>query len=685
VSVRWDEDDVPTGGQLGKNDPTEVGGYPVHGVLGDGGMGRVYLCSRPEDGSPVAVKVVRPEYAGDRAFRLRFEQEVETARRVQGKYTVPVLDADPRAEQPWLATAFVPGPSLQQAVERDGPQRPAAVLLLLSEVAEALRSIHAAGVVHRDLKPANVILSPSGPKVIDFGIARATEVTSITATGMIPGTPAYMAPEHLRGGQVTPAGDVFALGVLANFAATGRLAFGGGGDMSVPYRILQEPPDLTGCPEPLRAIVSRCLDKDPLRRPAPEEVVRLCAGALLAALTVSDDTEVVRPAGPRVRSRRGWLVPCAIAATVAVIGGVLLVDPLGLRSPEFSGAEPGGASRTPASSTSTSQVPIQCAGKQYLEGGGDSDQVLVIDKFKEAYGKRCAGAKVQYKTDLSKNGIKEFAAGNLDFAGSDYPLPAGTGELAQATARCQGNPPWHLPMVIKPTAIIYHLDGVPDLTLTGEVAAKIFNGTIRTWNDQAIRALNGSASLPDQPIQVFHLAKNYRDNAIFQSYLKLASHGAWTTDTGETFSGATGTEMKNPSDLADKVRARSGAIGYDGWLEGDRGYAVARIDSGAGAVALTRESVANAVPAEKIAGTGNDLVLNLDGIRGAPPAGAYPLVHVSYYIVCSKGNDPAAAAALRAFLTAAATDAQGTLEDTGAVTLSPSLRARMLQAVAAIS
>jgi ABC-type phosphate transport system substrate-binding protein/predicted Ser/Thr protein kinase len=666
VPVRQEENDLPTARQAGKNDPIEIGGYPVHGVLGDGGMGRVYLCSRPGDGSPVAVKVVRPEYAGDREFRRRFEQEVETARRVRGPYTVPVLDADVRAEQPWLATAFVPGPSLQQAVERDGPQRPAAVLLLVSEVAEALRAIHAAGVVHRDLKPANVIVSPSGPKVIDFGIARATEVTSITATGVTPGTPAYMAPEYIRSGQVTPAGDVFSLGVLANFAATGRMAFGGGGDMAVPYRILQEPPDLTGCPEPVRAVVSRCLDKDPLRRPTPDEVIRLCAAAL-----AGPDNTVVVP-----RSRRGWLVAGAIAAVVAVAGGLLLLDPWGSRPAGPSAAEPG---PTPSSASSAAQVSVQCGGKQYLEGRGDSDQVLVIDKFKEAYGKRCAGAKVTYKNDLAKNGIRDFVAGNLDFAGSDHPL---SDELGQVTARCQGNPPWHLPMVIKPMAIIYHLEGVSDLTVSGEVAARIFNGGITRWNDPAIRALNGPVNLPDIPIQVFHLPKNYRDNAVFQSYLKAASHGAWTTDAGEAFTG-TGTEVDS-IDLTDKIRARSGAISYTDWQEGDRGYSTARINSGSGAIPLTSESAGNAIPAAKLAGTGDDLVVNLDSVRADPPADAYPLVHVSYYVVCSKGYEPSTATAIRAFLTVAATDAQSTLANTGAVALSPSLRTRMLKAAADI-
>ncbi|GAB3885558.1 hypothetical protein GCM10029964_048420 [Kibdelosporangium lantanae] len=666
--MRQEDNDLPTTRPLGGDDPTEIGGYRVHGVLGDGGMGRVYLCSRPGDGSPVAVKVVRREYADDREFRRRFEQEVETARRVRGPYTVPVLDADVRAEQPWLATEFVAGPSLQQAVQSDGPQRPAAVLLLVTEVAEALRTIHAAGVVHRDLKPANVIVSPSGPKVIDFGIARATEVTSITATGVTPGTPAYMAPEYIRTGQVTPAGDVFALGVLANYAATGRLAFGGGGDMAVPYRILQEPPDLTGCPDQVRVVVERCLDKDPQRRPTPDEVIRLCAAAL-----AGDRTVVVPKTGG---SRRGWLVAGAVAAVVAVTGGLLLLDPWGSRPGGPSAAEPGPAS---APMSSTAQVPVQCGGKQYLEGRGDSEQVLVLDKFKDAYGKRCAGARVTYKNDLTKYGISDFAAGNVDFAGSDHPL---TDELGQVTARCQGNPPWHLPMVIKPMAIIYHLDGVTDLTLSGDVAARIFNGGITRWNDPAIRALNGPVTLPDVAIQVFHLPKNYRDNAVFQSYLKAASHGAWTTDAGETFTG-TGTEV-DAMGLTDKVLARNGAISYTDWQGGDREYSIARINSGSGAIPLTAESVGNAIPATKLTGSGDDLVVNLESVRADPPPDAYPLVYVSYYVVCSKGYEPATATAIRAFLTVAATDAQTTLANTGAVPLSPTLRTRMLKAAADI-
>ncbi|WP_184503528.1 WD40 repeat domain-containing serine/threonine protein kinase [Streptomyces botrytidirepellens] len=263
---------------LGHGDPARTGPYRLEGVLGAGGMGRVYLGRTPA-GSAVAVKVVHREYAGDASFRKRFEQEVAAARRVQGLYTVPVVDADLQADEPWLATAYVPGPSLQQAVAEGEPLSVDATLGLVARVAEALQSIHAAGVIHRDLKPSNIILTGDGPKVIDFGIARAADVTSVTATGMRTGTPAYMAPEYIRGQSVTEAGDVFALGGVAHFAATGRLPFGGGADHAVIYRVLEHAPDLDGCPEPVRAIAARCLEKDPEKRPTPAEVIELCRRA----------------------------------------------------------------------------------------------------------------------------------------------------------------------------------------------------------------------------------------------------------------------------------------------------------------------------------------------------------------------------------------------------------------------
>ncbi|MFC0599390.1 WD40 repeat domain-containing serine/threonine protein kinase [Streptomyces palmae] len=269
----WSADPPPVH-PLGSGDPVTAGPYRLEGLLGSGGMGRVYLARTPA-GSPVAVKVVHREYAADASFRKRFEQEVSAARRVQGLYTVPVVDADLGAAEPWLATAYVPGPALHDAVAARGPLAVEAVLALTAQVAEALQSIHAAGVIHRDLKPSNILLSADGPKVIDFGIARAADVTSVTSTGMLAGTPGYMAPEYIRGESLTEAVDVFALGAIAAYAATARPAFGGAGP-SVLYRILEQAPDLDGCPEPARTVAARCLAKDPAERPGLAEVIRLC-------------------------------------------------------------------------------------------------------------------------------------------------------------------------------------------------------------------------------------------------------------------------------------------------------------------------------------------------------------------------------------------------------------------------
>jgi hypothetical protein len=263
-------------------------------------MGRVYLAFTPGR-RPVALKVVRPELGDDQAFRDRFRQEIQAAQRVHGLYTAQLLDGDPDATPPWLVTAYVAGPSLQRAVADHGPMPVPSVFLLMAGVAEALQAIHAVGVVHRDLKPSNVLLAPDGPRVIDFGIARALEATPLTRTGMRVGSPQYMAPEQVRGGVVPPAADVFALGALAGYAVLGRAPFGEGSDMAVLYRVLHEAPDLDGCPGQLRALIERCLAKDAAARPAPAEIIDICRDRA-AAKTL----EVPEP----------WLPP-AIAADLA--------------------------------------------------------------------------------------------------------------------------------------------------------------------------------------------------------------------------------------------------------------------------------------------------------------------------------------------------------------------------------
>jgi serine/threonine kinase PknH len=266
---------------LTRDDPGAIAGYRIGGRLGTGGMGRVYLAFT-EGGRPVALKVIRPELGDDPDFRHRFRQEIAAARRVHGLYTAQVLDANPDATPPWLVTAYVPGPSLQETVTSHGPMPPGTVLLLMAGVAEALQAIHHAGVVHRDLKPSNVLLAPDGPRVIDFGIAWAAEATAVTRTGIRVGSPQFMAPEQVSGVAVAPAIDVFSLGSLAAFAATGRPPFGEGGLEAVLYRVLHGDADLRGCPPPLRDLVERCLAKQPADRPAVADIVaesrRLAAG-----------------------------------------------------------------------------------------------------------------------------------------------------------------------------------------------------------------------------------------------------------------------------------------------------------------------------------------------------------------------------------------------------------------------
>ena len=261
---------------LANDDPAEIGGYRLRARLGSGGMGRVYLAATSA-GRLVALKVVRPELGDDPEFRARFRQEIEAARRVHGLYTAQLLDADPVATPPWLVTAYVSGPSLQQAVARHGPMPGAMVFRLIAGVAEALQAIHAAGVVHRDLKPSNVLLAPDGPRVIDFGIARALESASLTRAGIMMGSPLFVAPEQILDQPVTPAIDVFGLGALAVYAALGRPPFGEGHNAAVSHRVLHEQPDLDGCPAHLRTLIGSCLAKDAAARPAPGQILEFCA------------------------------------------------------------------------------------------------------------------------------------------------------------------------------------------------------------------------------------------------------------------------------------------------------------------------------------------------------------------------------------------------------------------------
>ncbi|MFF4353972.1 serine/threonine protein kinase [Streptomyces sp. NPDC001530] len=258
---------------LEDGDPQVVGGYRLVARLGSGGMGRVYLSHTP-GGRAVAVKVIRPELAENAEFRKRFRAEVAAASRVHGLYTAPVVDSDTDGSMPWCATAYVPGPSLADAVHDHGPLPVDTVLRLIAGVAEALQAVHREDIVHRDLKPSNVLLAADGPRVIDFGVARAADATSVTQSGMALGTVAYMAPEQVLGGEAAASADVFALGQTAVFAATGGAAFGGGDPHAVLYRVVHEQPDLSQVPGEIRELVAWCLRKPAAERPSVEEIIR---------------------------------------------------------------------------------------------------------------------------------------------------------------------------------------------------------------------------------------------------------------------------------------------------------------------------------------------------------------------------------------------------------------------------
>ncbi|MFI8825257.1 serine/threonine-protein kinase [Streptomyces sp. NPDC053431] len=291
----------PAHAALTADDPREIGGYRLQARLGAGGMGVVYLAHTP-GGRPIALKAVREEFAGDPEFRLRFAQEVASAERIHGLFTAQVVASGVDAPTPWLATAYIPGPSLHQVVQRHGPLPVRTVLMLMAGVAEALQAIHRAGVVHRDLKPANVLIAEDGPRVIDFGIARAADAVALTGTGLSIGTAAFMAPEQALGRPVSAATDVFALGALIAYVASGEAPFGAGPESAALYRVVHEQPDLARVPHDLRDLLAWCLAKRPEDRPTTADLIAAVHAHPLV--------------GPRPEFAEGWL-PQSISSEVA--------------------------------------------------------------------------------------------------------------------------------------------------------------------------------------------------------------------------------------------------------------------------------------------------------------------------------------------------------------------------------
>ena len=253
--------------RLRREDPRVVGAFRLHRRLGAGGMGVVYL-GADKRGQRVALKVIRPELAEDQEFRSRFAREVSAARRIRGGCTARLVAADLEAERPWFATQYVPGPSLHDKVAEEGVLPAAEVASIGAALAEGLVAVHEAGVVHRDLKPSNILLSPKGPRIIDFGIAWATGASTLTHVGTAVGSPGFLAPEQVRGAGVTPATDVFAFGATLAYAATADSPFGQGSSEVMLYRVVHEEPDLIAVPDALAPLIYACLAKDPHERPS---------------------------------------------------------------------------------------------------------------------------------------------------------------------------------------------------------------------------------------------------------------------------------------------------------------------------------------------------------------------------------------------------------------------------------
>ncbi|MFI5900307.1 protein kinase [Streptomyces cyaneofuscatus] len=463
-------------------DPTRVGPYRIVGRLGSGGMGTVHA-GLDAAGARVAVKVVNASYAEDAEFRARFRREVQLSARVQGPWLIPLLAADPDAEAPWLATAYVPGPTLDQHLAAHGPLTGSTLYAFAVGTAQALAAVHAAGVVHRDVKPQNVILNPAGPRVLDFGIAHATDGTSVTRTGVMTGTPGWISPEHYRTGTVGPAGDMFAWGTLVAYAATSRLPFGTGAPDAVAYRVMSAAPDLGGLPGELRGTVEEALAKSPEERITADAAAQQCArllsaqatqilaadtgpapttvGTVVAAWQVPAAEDPAWRVPPAPARRRALTVLVAAAVIGAVVGGAAALDtdsragtgaaskgadtapprPSGKPAPHSASAVPRGGGSTPPEDPRSIRIPTDpLAGiprPAYTRADDDSQPAP-----EEWRASTRAGTPQEQDTEqaISRHMASMLATKNLDFM-----EPTVTFNLRAQTVIVTGGPVPQLP------------------------------------------------------------------------------------------------------------------------------------------------------------------------------------------------------------------------------------------------
>ncbi|MFJ8621398.1 protein kinase [Kitasatospora sp. NPDC093550] len=628
-----------------ENDPREIGGYRLEDRLGAGGMGVVYR-ARSLSGRQVAVKVIRAELATDAEFRARFRHEVTAARLVSGAFTAPVIDADADATTPWLATLYIPGPSLAQRVATQGPFSPAEVRRLAAGLAEALQDIHRVGLVHRDLKPGNVLLAEDGPRVIDFGIARALDGTQLTSTGVAVGTPPFMAPEQFRDGTAGPATDMFALGSVLVFAATGRGPFGGDSSHAVGYRVVHEEPDLTGVPAELLPLITACLAKDPAARPTVDQLLRRLAG------TERTDTvrEEKRPQGPDTVLDPPASTPThpptvadapgdapadaprplrparVLGATLATVAAVTALVVYAWPSGTYENPNPLGPNGPDAGSGAVACGP---AGSAAI--GADDQQTALVGHWTDDYRRSCASASLSALPDSSYGTAgTDFTTGRA--AASVLGLPPADQAFG---VRCANGHPVKLPVDVAPISVAYNVPGVERLVLSPSIIARIFDRRITTWNDPAIADLNPGRPLPDKDIAVFTPSENLSTTLGLTQYLSTTAPADWPYPPSATWPTGTHGPTRPTTDLAGQTLKTPFSISFLPLTSAAlvKSAVLTTGPGGTGPVTPEPQAATKAAASAQVAGSGDNLTVS----PNYGTTDGYPLIQIGYAVYCDGG------------------------------------------------